>query len=99
MTPTAFEDGEAFDLGEAECPACGYPVVGYFQNGQLVRTGSCMACMEAKDADVLADADRVVAEVHTIVRPKTCPHGIAEDGPFFCFLCHPERDDPPAATP
>ena len=37
MTPWAFENGEAFELGEAQCPTCGYPAIGYFQNGSLMR--------------------------------------------------------------
>jgi len=44
--PTAFEDGEVYDLGEAECPKCGYPVIGYFQNGRLVKTDKCSNCGE-----------------------------------------------------
>jgi hypothetical protein len=47
--PTAFyyKDGElvdSYDLGEAMCPVCGYPVIGHFKNGELVETESCQAC-------------------------------------------------------
>ena len=40
----AYEYGEEYDVGEAECPDCGYPVVGYFQNGILVKRDHCASC-------------------------------------------------------
>ncbi len=42
-----YENGELVDsygLGEAECPVCGYPVIGHFENGMLVETEPCQAC-------------------------------------------------------
>ncbi len=47
--PKAFhyKDGrlvDSYDLGEAECPICGYPVIGHFKNGELVETEPCQAC-------------------------------------------------------
>lgn len=44
MPQTKQEDMEWYDLGEAQCPSCGYPVFGYFQDGKLVRTGPCAVC-------------------------------------------------------
>ncbi len=49
--PTAFEyeNGElvnSYYLGEAECPVCGYPVIGHFKNGGLVETEPCQGCVE-----------------------------------------------------
>lgn len=40
----AYEYGEMYELGEAECPNCGYPVIGYFQEGSLVKRDPCSAC-------------------------------------------------------
>lgn len=40
----AYEYGEEYDLGEAQCPECEYPVIGYFRNGVLVRREHCAAC-------------------------------------------------------
>ncbi len=42
--PIAYEDGQRYDIGEAECPVCGYPVIGYFQDGVLVKTDPCSQC-------------------------------------------------------
>ncbi|MCX9075679.1 MAG: hypothetical protein OIN88_13690 [Candidatus Methanoperedens sp.] len=49
MMPTAseYENGElvdSYDLGEAECPVCGYPVIGHFKSGVLVETEPCQGC-------------------------------------------------------
>ncbi len=51
ILPKAFEyeNGElvdSYDLGEAECPFCGYPVIGHFKSGELVQTEPCQACVE-----------------------------------------------------
>ena len=51
IMPTAFEyeNGELvdyYDLGEAECPVCGYPVIGHFKSGELAETEPCQVCME-----------------------------------------------------
>ena len=48
--PKAFEyeNGElvdSYDMGEAECPVCGYPVIGHFKNGVLVETEPSQVCM------------------------------------------------------
>ena len=33
-----------YDLGEAQCAECGYPVGGYFQNRKLVKVDPCTVC-------------------------------------------------------
>ncbi len=46
-TEYIYENGELVsesELGEAECPVCGYPVVGHFQNGSLSWTEPCSQC-------------------------------------------------------
>jgi uncharacterized Zn finger protein (UPF0148 family) len=40
-----YEEG---DIGEAQCPKCGYPVLAKFQNGELVETFPCPYCDEGK---------------------------------------------------
>ena len=40
----ACEYGIWYDLGEAECQDCGFPVIGYFQDGRLVKTEACPSC-------------------------------------------------------
>ncbi len=49
--PKAFEyeNGELVnccDLGEAEGPVCGYPVIGHFKSAELVETEPCQVCEE-----------------------------------------------------
>ncbi len=49
IMPTAFEyeNGvlvDSYDIGEAECPVCGYPVIGHFKDGVLVEIEPCQAC-------------------------------------------------------
>ena len=53
MMPTAFEfeNGElvdSYDLGEAECPICRYPVIGHFKSGVLVETEACKTFVAGK---------------------------------------------------
>jgi hypothetical protein len=38
-----------YDIGEAQCPKCEWPVVGYFQNGELVKIGPCPMCSNHKE--------------------------------------------------
>lgn len=33
-----------YDLGEAQCAECGYPVGAYFKNRKLVKVDPCAAC-------------------------------------------------------
>jgi hypothetical protein len=53
--PSVFEyhfDGKLSgwsDLGEDECPLCGLPLVGHFQDGTLVETESCSFCRTYDD--------------------------------------------------
>ncbi len=49
--PKAFEyeNGvfvDCYDLGEAECPVCGYYVIGHFKSDELVETEPCQVCEE-----------------------------------------------------
>ena len=65
--PTAFEfeNGElvdCYDLGEAECPVCGYPVIGHFKSGVLVET-------EARDVrEIEQNPERRVSSFEGMVR-------------------------------
>jgi hypothetical protein len=50
-TAFEYENGElvdSYELGEAECPKCGYPVAAHFKNGVLVGTEPCIACRERR---------------------------------------------------
>ena len=33
-----------YDLGEAECPGCGAPTTGWYQDGELIITRYCPTC-------------------------------------------------------
>ncbi len=43
----AYEFGELYELGEAQCPVYGYPVGAKFQNGALVDIDDCPICKDA----------------------------------------------------